>query len=154
MSQFLDALDDRVIIFDGAMGTMLQAANLPLSDYWELENCSEVLNLSRPDVIRGIHQAYFDAGADIVETNTFGATPLVLGEFGLADRTREINRLAVELAREAALASSTEAQPRFVASSMVSPTCSSSRPVKTSSRPKPRSRRSPRCSNAAECACR
>ena len=95
MSLFLDALDDRVIIFDGAMGTMLQAANLPLSDYWELENCSEVLNLSRPDIIRGIHQAYFDAGADIVETNTFGATPLVLGEFGLADRTREINRVAV-----------------------------------------------------------
>ncbi|MCK6518957.1 homocysteine S-methyltransferase family protein, partial [Myxococcota bacterium] len=58
MSLFLDALDDRVIIFDGAMGTMLQAANLPLSDYWELENCSEVLNLSRPDIIRGIHQAY------------------------------------------------------------------------------------------------
>lgn len=118
MSQFLDALDDRVIIFDGAMGTMLQAANLPLSDYWELENCSEVLNLSRPDVIRGIHQAYFDAGADIVETNTFGATPLVLGEFGLAARTREINRIAVELAREAALAASTEAQPRFVAGSI------------------------------------
>ncbi|MEY3211082.1 MAG: hypothetical protein RIT28_1563 [Pseudomonadota bacterium] len=118
MSQFLDALDDRVIIFDGAMGTMLQNANLPLSDYWELENCSEVLNLSRPDVIRGIHQAYFDAGADIVETNTFGATPLVLGEFGLADRTREINRIAVELAREAAFASSTEAQPRFVAGSI------------------------------------
>ncbi len=115
---FLDAVDDRVMVFDGAMGTMLQDADLPLSDYDGLENCSEVLVLTRPDVVRGIHGTYFGAGADIVETNTFGGSSLVLAEYGLETRTREINRIAVELAREAAQGFSTESRPRFVAGSI------------------------------------
>ncbi len=118
MSTFLDALDDRVLIFDGGMGTQLQGFNLPLSDYRDLENCSEVLNLSRPDVVESIHRRYFEAGADIVETNSFGGAPWVLAEFGLQDNTEQINRVAAELAREAAAAFSTEARPRFVAGSI------------------------------------
>jgi 5-methyltetrahydrofolate--homocysteine methyltransferase len=118
MSAFLNALDDRVLIFDGGMGTQLQGFNLPLSDYNGLENCSEILNLTRPDVVAAIHRRYFEAGADIVETNSFGGAPWVLAEFGLQDDTERINRAAAELAREAALAASTEARPRFVAGSI------------------------------------
>ncbi|MCB9794969.1 MAG: methionine synthase [Alphaproteobacteria bacterium] len=117
-SVFLDALDDRVLIFDGAMGTMLQAADLPLSDYRGLENCSEILCETRPDVVIDIHETYFRAGCDVVETNSFGGSPVVLAEFGLADRTRELNRMAAELAREAARRHTSEAQPRFVAGSI------------------------------------
>ena len=71
-------------------------------DYWNQENCTEVLNLSRPDLVRDIARGYFAAGADMVETNTFGGSPITLAEFGLGDRAREINRVAAELAREAA----------------------------------------------------
>jgi len=118
MSHFLDALDDRILIFDGAMGTQLHAANLPLSDYKDLENCSEILNFTRPDVVRSVHENYYRAGADVVETNTFGGAKVVLAEFGLEDQAYEINRRAAEIAREAAQAWSTEARPRFVAGSM------------------------------------
>jgi 5-methyltetrahydrofolate--homocysteine methyltransferase len=116
--RFLDALDDRILVFDGAMGTMLQARDLSLDDYRGLENCSEVLCLSRPDVIMDVHAAYFEAGADIVETNTFGSNKIVLAEFDLQDQTRELNRIAVEQAREVARRYSTESQPRFVAGSI------------------------------------
>ncbi len=71
-------------------------------DYWGQENCTDILTLSRPDLVRDIHRGYFEAGADMVETNTFGASPVTLGEFGLADRAFEINKTAGELAREAA----------------------------------------------------
>ena len=71
-------------------------------DFWGQENCTEVLNLSRPDLVREIHRGYFEAGADMVETNTFGGQPITLGEFGLQDRAHEINQVAAELAREAA----------------------------------------------------
>src|SRR4051812_617788 len=76
---FLQALRERVVIFDGAMGTMLQAAALTLDDYRGLEGCSEILCETRPDVIRGVHAAYFEAGADAVETNSFGSSAVVLG---------------------------------------------------------------------------
>jgi 5-methyltetrahydrofolate--homocysteine methyltransferase len=118
MSIFRDALSDRVLIFDGGMGTQLQSFDLPLSDYEGLENCSEILNLTRPDVVAAIHRRYFEAGADIVETNTFGGAPWVLAEFGLEGQTEEINRRSAQLAREAADAASTEARPRFVAGSI------------------------------------
>lgn len=118
MSTFLDALTDRVLIFDGGMGTQLMGFDLPLSDYSGLENCSEILNLTRPDVVGVIHRRYFEAGADIVETNTFGGAPWVLAEFGLQDDAERINRVAASLAREAADASSTDARPRFVAGSI------------------------------------
>src|SRR3984957_11377438 len=99
----LDALRDRVLLCDGGMGSRVQALTLDIEkDYWGRENCTDVLVLSRPDMVREIHRDYFAAGADMVETNTFGASPVTLGEFDLADRAFEINKIAGELAREAA----------------------------------------------------
>ncbi|MGZ4143014.1 MAG: methionine synthase, partial [Actinomycetota bacterium] len=116
MSDFLQALTERVLIFDGAMGTQLHAAGLSLDDYWGQENNSEVLNLSRPDVVRAVHAKYFEAGADCVETNSFGGNMLVQGEYGQADKTYDINVIAARLAREAA--SSFTDRPRWVVGSM------------------------------------
>jgi 5-methyltetrahydrofolate--homocysteine methyltransferase len=99
----LDALRDRVLLCDGGMGSRVQALTLDIErDYWNRENCTDVLCLSRPDLVREIHRGYFEAGADMVETNSFGGSPVTLGEFDLADRAFEINRIAGELAREAA----------------------------------------------------
>ena len=105
-------------IYDGAMGTNIQVRNPTLDDYWGKENCSEVLVLSRPDIIRDIHADFFKVGCDVVETNTFGGTSLVLREFDLEDRVAEINIAAAKLAREVAQQFSTKDQPRFVAGSM------------------------------------
>jgi len=118
MSNFLQLVNDRVVIYDGAMGTNIQKRNPTLDDYWGKENCSEVLVLSRPDIIRDIHADFFRVGCDIVETNTFGGTALVLGEFELRDKVREINLKAAQLAREVAQQFSTKDKPRFVAGSM------------------------------------
>src|SRR5919199_4886606 len=99
----LDALRDTVLLCDGAMGSWVQTLPLDVEkDFWGRENCTDVLVLSRPDLVRDIHRGYFEAGADMVETNTFGASPITLAEFDLADRAFEINRIAGELAREAA----------------------------------------------------
>ena len=99
----LDALRHRVLLADGGIGSRVQAMTLDIErDYWGRENCTDVLVLSRPDLVREIHRSYFAAGADMVETNTFGASPVTLGEFDLADRAFEINKAAGELAREAA----------------------------------------------------
>ncbi len=118
-SSFRSALKERVLILDGAMGTQLHAADLDLAtDYLGLENCMELIAATRPDVLRKIHDAYFAAGADVVETNTFGANPLVLGEFGIAERAHELNVKAARVARESALAHSTPERPRWVLGSM------------------------------------
>src|SRR6202012_1719973 len=99
----LDALRDRVLLCDGGMGSRVQALTLDIEkDYWDRKNCTDVLVLSRPDMVREIHLGYFAAGADMVETNTFGGSPVTLAEFDLADRAFEINRRGAELAREAA----------------------------------------------------
>src|SRR5581483_4383048 len=91
----LDALRDRVLLCDGGMGSRVQALTLDVEkDYWGRENCTEVLNLSRPELVRDIHRGYFEAGADMVETNSFGGSAITLGEFDLSDRAREINRRA------------------------------------------------------------
>jgi 5-methyltetrahydrofolate--homocysteine methyltransferase len=102
-AHLLDVLRDNVLLADGAVGTRVQALTLDVAhDFWDKENCTEVLNLSRPDLVREIHRGYFAAGSDMVETNTFGGSPITLGEFDLADRAFEINKIAGELAREAA----------------------------------------------------
>lgn len=115
---FLDVLDQHVLLFDGGMGTQIHTFNLPISDYNGLENCSEILNLTRPDVIETIHRRYLAAGADIVETNTFGASPWVLSEFGLQDQTHQINKAAAEIARSATIDFESAMRPRFVAGSI------------------------------------
>ncbi len=117
-SSFLSLLSQRVLVFDGAMGTSLHALDLPLSDYRQLENCSEILNETRPDVIEQIHRSFFEVGCDVVETNTFGANRVVLAEYGLAHRTCELNLAAARIARRAADACSSPARPRFAAGSI------------------------------------
>ena len=99
MSNFLQTVRERVVIYDGAMGTNIQRRNPTLDDYWGKENCSEVLVLSRPDIIRDIHADFLRVGCDVVETNTFCGTSLVLREFELEDRVAEINIAAAKLAR-------------------------------------------------------
>ncbi|MER7442740.1 methionine synthase [Micromonospora avicenniae] len=114
----LDALADRILIADGAMGTMLQAADLTLDDFDGLEGCNEILNVTRPDVVRGVHEAYLAAGADCVETNTFGANLPNLGEYDIPHRIRELSEAGARIAREAADAHSTPERPRFVLGSI------------------------------------
>jgi 5-methyltetrahydrofolate--homocysteine methyltransferase len=114
MADFLDYARERLVLFDGGMGSQIQARGLSLDDFWGQENCSEVLNLSRPDLVREIHAAYLAAGADAIETNSFGGSPVTLGEFGLADRALEINRRAAELAFEAIAELPRDGRERFV----------------------------------------
>jgi len=114
------AAQERILLYDGAMGTSIQALDLLAADFGgpEYEGCNEILNLIRPDTVLGIHRAFLAAGADILETNTFGSTPLVLSEYGLAERAREISRAGARIAREAAREFSTPTRPRFLAGSM------------------------------------
>jgi len=118
--QLEDALAQRILIIDGAMGTMLQAHNPTADDFGgaALENCNENLSVTRPDWIRDIHREYLKAGADIIETNSFQGSPIVLAEFGLASQTRELNVAAAQIARQAAAEFSTSQRPRFVAGSI------------------------------------
>jgi len=113
----LEALERRILVLDGATGTAFQAANLGPEDFGgeELEGCNEILVATRPDVVLDVHRSYLEAGADIVETNTFGGTPLVLAEYGLQERALELNRRAAELARQACAEAGPE---RFVCGSM------------------------------------
>ncbi|RSD25570.1 methionine synthase [Mesobacillus subterraneus] len=115
-----EQLKKKILIMDGAMGTMLQEANLSAEDFGgeEYEGCNEILNLTAPEVIERIHREYFEAGADIVETNTFGATSLVLDEYGLGKQAYEINKTAAAIARKAADEAANSGHPRFVAGSM------------------------------------
>lgn len=114
------SLSQRILVIDGAMGTAIQDKNLKAADFGgpELEGCNENLVFTRPDVIQEIHEGYLKAGCDIVETNTFGATPLVLDEYGLGSRALELNRVAAQIARAACERYSTAEQPRFVAGSI------------------------------------
>jgi len=112
------ALSHRVVIADGAMGTMLQGYELALDDFAQLEGCNEILNSTRPDVVRAIHDAYFDVGVDAVETNTFGANLSALGEYGIADRIFELAESAARIARASADAHSTPERSRWVLGSV------------------------------------
>src|SRR5215470_14894901 len=118
MNDFLQTVRERVVIYDGAMGTSIHKHNPTLDDYWGKENCSEVLNLSRPEIIRAVHADFLKVGCDVIETNTFGGMSIVLNEFGLADRVREINLAAARLAKDVASQFSTKQKPRFVAGSI------------------------------------
>lgn len=113
-------MKERILILDGAMGTMIQQENLSAADFGgeELDGCNEMLVLTRPDIIQKIHEQYFEAGADLIETNTFGATSVVLAEYDLQDRAREINLAATQLAIAAANKYSTPDHPRYVIGAM------------------------------------
>ncbi|HXA33703.1 MAG TPA: homocysteine S-methyltransferase family protein, partial [Acidimicrobiales bacterium] len=119
-SSYLRAVGERVVIFDGAMGTSLQMANLTADDFGgpELEGCNELLVVTRPDAVDRVHRSFFEVGCDVVETDTFGAFSTVLAEYGLADRVRELNLAAARLARDAADDFSTLDRPRWVAGSI------------------------------------
>ncbi|MBC7272487.1 MAG: methionine synthase [Streptomyces sp.] len=101
-SALRQALASRVVVADGAMGTMLQAQEPTLDDFQQLEGCNEVLNVTRPDIVRTVHAAYFDAGVDCVETNTFGANLSALGEYDIAARVGELSEAGARIAREVA----------------------------------------------------
>jgi len=120
VNELIQALDQRILVLDGAMGTAIQEKNLTAEDFGgaDLEGCNEYLVITRPEIIRSIHEAYLESGADIVETNTFGGTPLVLDEYKLGDQAYEINVQAAKLARQAADKYSTPSKPRFVAGSI------------------------------------
>src|SRR5260370_23764658 len=119
MAHFLDYLTDRVVLCDGAIGTQVQARNLDIErDFLGNENCTEILCDSRPDLIREIHRGYLAAGCDAVQTNSFGGSPITLGEFGLADRAFALNRRAAELAREAVAEFAHDGRTRFVLGSV------------------------------------
>jgi 5-methyltetrahydrofolate--homocysteine methyltransferase len=118
--ELLGFLAERILVLDGATGTGVQARNLSAADFGgpDYEGCNEHLVLTRPDVVADLHASYFDAGADMVETNTFGGTPLVLAEYGLAEKAFELNRVAARIARDVAERFRHPDRPRFVAGSM------------------------------------
>jgi 5-methyltetrahydrofolate--homocysteine methyltransferase len=112
------ALATRVVVADGAMGTMLQAANPTLEDFQNHEGCNEILNVSRPDIVRSVHDEYLTAGVDAIETNTFGANWSNLADYGIEDRIYELAFAGGKIAREAADSFSTAEKPRFVLGSL------------------------------------
>src|SRR5438067_2346315 len=118
MADFLQAVLERVVIYDGAMGTNIQFRNPSVDDFWGKEGCNELLVLSRPDIINDIHASFFTVGCDVVETNTFGATRVVLAEYDLQDKVAELNIAAAKIAKEVAQQFSTKDKPRFVAGSI------------------------------------
>ncbi len=119
-SEIKRLLEEKILILDGATGTALQQMDLTAEDFGgpKLEGCNENLILTKPSAISAVHESYLKAGADIIETDTFGSTPLVLAEYGLADKAREISRRGAALAKTLAVKYSTAKKPRFVAGSM------------------------------------
>ncbi len=118
MSTLRAALAERIVVADGAMGTMLQASDATVDDFAGYEGCNEILNVTRPDIVTGIHEAYLEAGADCVTTNSFGANLGNLGEYGIAERIAELSEASARLARAAAERHATASRPRWVLGSI------------------------------------
>jgi 5-methyltetrahydrofolate--homocysteine methyltransferase len=120
MTDFLQTLKDRIVVFDGAMGTNLQSQNLTLEDYGgaQFEGCPEYLLISKPAAVENVHAAFLEVGCDVIETDSFGGLPFVLGEYGIAGMAYELNLKAAQLARRVAADFSTKAHTRWVAGSM------------------------------------
>ncbi len=119
MAHILDVLRDRVLLCDGGTGSRVQALTLDVErDYLGHENCTEILTKSRPDLVRDIHRSYLKAGSDIVQTNTFGGSPITLGEFGLQDLAYDLNKASTQLAREAVAEFKSDGRERFVLGSI------------------------------------
>ncbi|MFE2023569.1 methionine synthase [Streptomyces hygroscopicus] len=113
-----EALATRVVVADGAMGTMLQAQEPSLDDFQQLEGCNEILNVTRPDIVRSVHEAYYAAGVDCVETNTFGANHAALGEYDISHRVHELSEAGARIAREVADEFAADGRQRWVLGSM------------------------------------
>ena len=118
MQSLREALATRVVVADGAMGTMLQAADPTLDDFTGHEGCNEILNVTRPDIVAGVHEAYLAVGVDCIETNTFGANAANLGEYGIGERIYELAQAGASIAREVASGFSTPDHPRWVLGSV------------------------------------
>ncbi|MBK1788445.1 methionine synthase [Prauserella cavernicola] len=117
-SSFLNALERRVLVADGGMGTALQAYDLTLDDFAQLEGCNEILNETRPDVVSAVYRSFLEAGSDAIETNTFGTNLANLGEYDIPERIRDLAEKGTTLARQAADEFSTVDKPRFVLGSV------------------------------------
>ncbi|MEC4016687.1 methionine synthase [Streptomyces sp. H27-D2] len=113
-----EALASRVVVADGAMGTMLQAQDPTMADFQDLEGCNEILNVTRPDIVRSVHEEYFAVGVDCVETNTFGTNLAALGEYDIADRVFELAEAGARIAREVADEFAADGRPRWVLGSV------------------------------------
>jgi 5-methyltetrahydrofolate--homocysteine methyltransferase len=120
MKSFLDLLKEKIVVFDGAMGTSLQGQNLSIEDWGggNFENCSENLLYTKPEAIEKVHLAFLEAGCDVIETNSFGGSEVVLQEFGIVEKTYDVNKRAAEMAKRLANDFSTNEKPRFVAGSI------------------------------------
>lgn len=120
MRNFLDLLKEKIVVFDGAMGSSLQAQELSIEDWGgqEFENCSENLLYTKPEAIEIVHTNFLEAGCDVIETNSFGGSEVVLQEFGIAEKTYDVNLKAAEMAKRLASDYSTKDKPRFVAGSI------------------------------------
>lgn len=120
MSKFLEALKERIVVFDGAMGTNLQVQNLTVEDYGgqQFEGCPEYLVVTKPSAIEKVHAGFLDVGCDVIETNTFGGTPVVLAEYGISHMAYELNLKAARLAKRIASDYATQEKPRWVAGSI------------------------------------
>jgi 5-methyltetrahydrofolate--homocysteine methyltransferase len=120
MSSFLDTLKNRIVVFDGAMGTNLHAQDLSVDDYGgpQFEGCPEHLLISKPDAVAQVHAGFLQVGCDVVETDSFGSTSIVLAEYGIAEMAYELNVKAAQLAKQVASDFSTRERPRWVAGSM------------------------------------
>ncbi|MCK4240274.1 MAG: homocysteine S-methyltransferase family protein, partial [Candidatus Atribacteria bacterium] len=118
MNKFLSLLKNKIIVFDGAMGTSIQAKKLNPDNFWGKNGCNEILTLSKPSIIQDIHSSFLEVGCDVIETDTFGGSKLVLQEYDLAEKTYALNKRAAEIAREVASDFSTPSHPRFVSGSI------------------------------------
>src|ERR1700756_3445680 len=114
MNEFLKTLTDRIVVFDGAMGTNLHAQDLTVDDYGgsQFEGCPEHLLISKPNAVEKVHAGFLEVGCDVVETDSFGGTSIVLAEYGIADKAYELNVKAAQLAKRIAQDFSTKKKPR------------------------------------------
>ena len=120
MKSFLETIKERIVVFDGAMGTNIQSQELTADDFGgpQFEGCNEYLLISKPQAIENVHTAFFDVGCDVVETNSFGSTSIVLAEYGIPELAYDLNFKAAQLAHGIAADYSTIAKPRWVAGSI------------------------------------
>ncbi len=118
MNDFLQTLKERIVVFDGAMGTNIQTQNLSPDDFGGLDGCNEYLVVTKSEAVEKVHAAFYEAGCDVVETDSFGSTSIVLAEYDIAHLAYELNLKSAQLARRVAADFSTKEKPRWVAGSI------------------------------------